>query len=291
LGLFRVLFAGNCHAQLCGMHLVNWNEQAKQVAATWDELSLVQLRRVVPILYGTYADANQQRIELLEVLLGVSRPLLLALTPVQLLEIFWLTDFVLAAPVARTLAVAPALRVAWYRPRFYAPADELANVSFLEFAFADAYFVAYCQGQDVQWLDQLLGTLYRPQRARYRPHAADYGGDRRADFNENLVERHASCLARLPPATKLLVFAWYQGCRHALQQRYPHVFTPANQEQAKAHPDGWAFVLREMSGQAFGSFTETGRQPAHQVLSKMNDDIARAQELARQHEAQRHATS
>ena len=252
------------------------------MAATWDELSPAQLPRVVAILYGHYPDANQQRVELLEVLLGVSRPLLLRLTSVQLVEVFWLTDFVLTEPVARTRVVAPALRPAWFRPAYYAPADELGNVSFLEFAFADAYFVAYCQGQEGKWLDHLLGTLYRPQRARYRPHAADYGGDRRADFNENLIERYAARLAPLPQVTKLLVFAWYQGCRRALEQRYPHVFTPANQEQAKAHPDGWAFVLREMSGQAFGSFVETGRQSAGQVLSKMNDDLTRAEELRQQ---------
>ncbi len=273
------------------MHQIQWNSEPKEVAATWDELSLAQLPRVVAILYGRYADAQQQRIEVLEVLLGVSRPLLLRLTSVQLLEIFWLTDFVLAEPVARTRVVAPSLRPAWYRLAYHAPADELANVSFLEFAFADAYFVAYCQGQEAKWLDHLLGTLYRPQRPRYRPHAADYRGDRRADFNENLIERHAARLARLPQLTKLLVFAWYQGCRRALEQRYPHVFTPANQEQAKAHPDGWAFVLREMSGQAFGSFVETGRQPAGQVLAKMNDDLARAEELRRQEEAQQRATS
>jgi hypothetical protein len=273
------------------MHAIEMNGQAKLVAATWDELSLAQLRRAVPILYGYYTDPHRQRIELLEVLLGVSRPLLLRLTPVQLLEVFWLTDFVLAEPVARTRVAAPALRPAWYRPAYYAPADELANVTFLEFAFADAYFVAYCQGREAQWLHHLLGVLYRPQRARYRPHAPDYGGDRRSDFNEHLVEYHAARLARLPEATKLLVFAWYQGCRRALEQRYPHVFTPANQAQAKAHPDGWAFVLREMSGQAFGSFAETGRQLAGQVLAKMNDDIARAEELRQKEEAQRHTSS
>jgi hypothetical protein len=160
--LFAVLFAGNCHAQLCGMHQIKWNGRAKLVAATWDELSLVQLPRVVAILYGHYADANQQRIELLEVLLGVSRPLLLRLTPVQLLEVFWLTDFVLTKPVARTLVVAPALRPAWFRPAYYAPADELADVSFLEFAFADAYFVAYCQGREVQWLPPPAGHALPP---------------------------------------------------------------------------------------------------------------------------------
>ncbi|MGI4760595.1 MAG: hypothetical protein ACRYF0_07815 [Janthinobacterium lividum] len=273
------------------MEDVEWNGQAKQVAASWDELSLVQLPRVVAILYGSYSDPNQQRIELLEVLLGVSRPTLLRLTSVQLLGIFWLTDFLLVAPVTRTLVVAPVLRPVWWRSAFYAPADELANVSFLEFAFADAYFVAYCGTREAQWLDQLLGTLYRPQRAGYNPRAADYAGDRRAPFNENLIEQHAGRLARLPQATKLLVFTWYRGCRHALEQRYPHVFTPATDEQVRSHPDGWSFVLREMSGQAFGSFAETGRQEAGQVLAKMNDDVARAQELRRQEEAQQRATT
>ena len=273
------------------MNEVVWNRQAKQVAATWDELSLAQLPRVVAILYGAYPDANQQRIELLEVLLGVSRPLILHLTSVQLLEIFWLTDFLLLKPITRTLVVAPALRPAWYWEQYFAPADELANLSFREFAFADAYFMAYCQSQEAKWLDSLLGTLYRPQRARYSPRAADYAGDRRAPFNENLIELHAARLSRLPLATKLLVLAWYRGCRHALEQRYPQVFTRASDEQARSHPDGWSFVLREMSGQAFGSFAETGLQEAGQVLAKMNDDIARAEELRQQQEAQRHATA
>ena len=268
------------------MHTVEWNGQAKPVAAMWDELSLAQLRRLVPLLYGAYADPHQQRIEALAVLLGISLPLALRLTPVQLVQVLWLTDFVLAAPVTRTRVVVPALRPAWYRPDVHAPADELANVSFLEFAFADAYFVAYANSREAQWLDQLVATLYRPQRTRYRPHAADYAGDRRAPFNEHLIEAHAARLARLPLATKLLVFTWYRGCRHALEQRFPLVFTPATDEQVRSHPDGWAFVLREMSGQAFGSFAETGRQLATQILSKMNDDLARAQQLQREQEAQ-----
>jgi len=272
------------------MQAIEWNGQAKPVAATWDELSPPQLRRLVPILYGTYSDDVVQRLEVLEVLLGVSRPLLLRLSPVQLVEAGWLADFVLLAPVTRTRVVAPTLRPAWYRPAFHAPADELANVSFLEFAFADAYFVAYCQTREAQWLDQLLGTLYRPERARYRPHAADYAGDRRAPFNENLIEQHAVRLARLPEATKLLVFTWYRGCRHALEQRFPRVFTPATEATAAAHPDGWAFVLREMSGQAFGAFAETGRQPAHQILAKMHDDLARAEQLEQQEAARQRAT-
>lgn len=273
------------------MHTVKWNGQVKAVAATWDELSRPQLRRLLPILAGSYADPHRQWLDVLPVLLGVSQPLLLRAGAVQLVQLRWLTNFLLQEPVGLIRVPLPALRPAWYRRPLFAPGDELAGVCFLEFAYADAYFVAYCRDLQAKWLNCLLGTLYRPQRARYRPRAADYAGDRRADFNEYLVEGYAARLARLPAADKALVFTWYRGCRRALELRYPHVFTPAGEEQAAGHPDGWAFVLREMSGQAFGSFQETGRQPAHQVLAKMNDDIARAEQLRREQEAQQRATS
>ncbi len=264
------------------MHDVIFEGQAKKVAATWDELSRRQLELLLPVLYGQHPAANQQRIEVLEVLLGVSRPLLLRLTPVQLLQVFWLTDFLLAAPIALTRQLLPQVKPALLLPTYYGPSAELANVSFLEFAFADAYFVAYANTQEAQWLDLLVATLYRPGRRLAEGLAA---GDRRLPFNEHLIEVQAARLARLPRLLRLAILTWYRGCRHALEQRYPHVFTPAHEEQAKAHPDGWAYVLREMSGAAFGSYAETGRQLAMQVLSKMNDDLARAGELQRQQQA------
>jgi hypothetical protein len=265
------------------MHQIEFNSQAKLVASTWDELSREQVRLLMPILYGAYTDANQQRIEVLEILLGVSRPLILRLTPVQLLELFWLTDFLLLEPVTRTIQVLASVKPARLTPTYYGPADELSNSSFLEFAFADAYFVAYANTGEAEWLDQLVATLYRRAR-RYREGLAV--GDRRLPFNENLIEVEAARLARWPKVTKLTICTWYRGCRHALEQRYPHVFTAAGEQQEKGHPDGWGYVLREMSGSAFGNYTETGRQLAHQVLAKMNDDLERAQVLERQAKAQ-----
>jgi hypothetical protein len=261
------------------VHEVVFNDKTKPVAGTWDELSREQVRRLLPILYGKFPDAHQQRIEVLVVLLGVSRPLILRLTPVQLLSIFWLTDFLLVAPVTRTKQVLPTVKLGWLSLPYHGPADELSNSSFLEFAFADAYFVAYANTGEAPWLDQLVATLYRRPR-RHREGLAV--GDHRLPFNENLIEAEAARLTRLPQLSKLAIVTWYRGCRHALEQRYPHVFTAAGEQQEQGHPDGWGYVLREMSGQAFGNYTETSRQLAHQVLAKMNDDLARAEELKRQ---------
>ena len=271
------------------MHDVTFAGKEKKVAATWDELGRAQLLAVMRVVYGHYPDPNAQRLDALALLLGVSRPLLLRLTNVQLVQVFWLTDFLLGEELVFTRQLLPWVRGAWYRRKLYGPSTGLGNVRFLEFAFADAYFVAYARSGEAKWLHRLLATLYRPQRRPYRPTAADYAGDRREAFNENLVAARAEVLARLPEATQLAIFTWYRGCRRALERRYPLVFGGEQETKAAGHPDGWAYVLREISGQAFGSYDETAGQHAGQVLAKMNDDVARAQELQRQAENQKNS--
>jgi hypothetical protein len=271
------------------MHHLQLNGRHKKVAENWDELSREQLLALMPVLYHKFAETHRQQIEILKILFGINHVFALRITDVQYCQILWMTHFLLGEHVGLTKQLLPSVRRAWYhRPR-YGPADGLSNVRFLEFVFADAYFVAYAQGQDEQWLDKLIAVLYRPQRKPYRPGAAGYGGDRRQDFNENLVDEHAAYLARLPQAEKLAIVTWYRGCRHALELRYPLVFTPENETKATENTGGWGQVLREMSGQAFGNFDETGQQHLHTVLAKLEDDIRRAQKLQREAEAQKNS--
>lgn len=272
------------------MHDFSFDGRAKQVAATWDELSRQQLRRLMPILYGTYTDARQQRLEALALVLGLSQAMLLRCTPVQLIELSWLTDFLFDEHLAFTKQLLPWVRDKWWQRKLYGPTDGLANLSFLEFVYADSYFIAYAQTGAAQWLHHLVATLYRPQRRPYRPHAADYSGDRRQDFNPALIDARLAEAARLSQAEQLAILTWYRGCRRALEQRYEAVFTPENENTARENTDGWAYVLREMSGQAFGSYEETSRQKAAQILAKMEDDTRQAQRQKQQAEMQRTAS-
>jgi hypothetical protein len=272
------------------MHDVSIAGRNKKVAETWNELTREQLLRLMPILYGAYTDLRRQRIDLLWVLLGINWALGLAITPEQyVLQLFPLTDFLLAETVGLTVQLLPSVELRWYQRRLWGPADAFRNLRFLEFVFADSYFVAHASTGDEQWLNRLLAVLYRPQRFPYRPNSAKYSGDRRQDFNESLVDARAQQLAELPMAEKLAILTWYRGCRQALEQRYPLVFTPDHEQQAADNSGGWAYVLREMSGAAFGSFDETGRQHLHTVLAKMEDDTRRALELQRQAKAQQAA--
>jgi dsDNA-binding SOS-regulon protein len=271
------------------MHDVSIAGRKKKVAEAWNELTREQLLRLMPILYGAYTDLQRQRIELLWVLFGINWALGLAITPVQYVQILPLTDFLLAETVGLTAQLLPSVQLRWYRLRLWGPSGGFRNLRFLEFVFADSYFMAYANSQEEQWLNRLLAVLYRPQRFPYFPNSVTYGGDRRQDFNENLIDARAQQLAQLPQAEKLAILTWYRGCRQALEQRYPHVFTPDHEQQATDNTGGWAHVLREMSGQAFGTVDETGRQHLHMVLAKMEEDSQRALELQRQAKAQQAA--
>ena len=274
------------------MHDVQINGRLRKVAATWNELTRPLLLRVLAVLYSPNWGENELRIRLLAVLLQVPLgTVLFQFTDVQICEIKWLTDFLLDE-VTLTAQLLPWLRLPgwrhWLRPRYWGPRESLRNVSFAEFIFADAYFVAWAAQQNPAYLDQLVAVCYRPQRRPYRPGAAGYGGDRREDFNEHLVPGRARCFAALPKAEKLAVATWYRGCRQQLEQDFPLVFQQAPEADASAPASsGWGQVLRELSGQAFGTLAETAKQPIRLVLAKMQDDAQRAQELERR--AKEHA--
>jgi hypothetical protein len=272
------------------VHDVQLNGRPRAVPATWNELTRPLLLRVVSALYASNADEMQLRIRLLAVLLQVPlATVVLGFTAVQIIQIKWLTDFVLAE-LTLTAQLLPWVRLPWRRDwrrrRYWGPRERFRNLRFLEFTFADAYFGAYAAGHDPAHLDQLVAVLYRPQRRKYRPKAVEYDGDRREAFNPVHVAARARQLQHLPDAEKLAVYTWYRGCRLELEHDYPLVFTPVNEDAATQSPDGWAHVAREMSGGIFGPLAQTEQQLVRDVLARMQDDARRAQELRRQAEQQ-----
>ena len=274
------------------MHDVRIDGRHRPVAATWNELPRRQLLRVVVLLYSRHENELQLRFKLLAVLLQVPLATVVSLfTPEQIIQLKWLTDFVLGE-LTLTAQALPWLRRprTWFHPlppRWWGPRENFRNLRLLEFIFADAYFVAYARTAEPTWLDQLVAVLYRPQRRPYRPRAVAYGGDRRQDYNPVHLAARAAQVAHLPLATKLAVLTWYRGCRLQLERDYARVFTPAHEQAAAQSSDGWAHVAREMSGTIFGTLEQTERSLVRDVLARMEDDARRAEaqrELARQHQ-------
>ncbi len=255
------------------MRKVEFGRRLYLVPAAWNELSRQQLLRVTRLHCQPFATDRALDDAFRAVLLparqwarlnAVQRVELRRLVPVRFLR-----DPTECAPLTEQ-------RLPWLtRPfrhdplqrRYHGPRANFRNLRFAEFMFADTYFLRYLQTGDEAQLNRLVAVLYRPQRAGYAPHAPAYGGDRREEFNENLLDARARRLASVPHHAKYAVLLWYRGCRRALESRFEYVFSDDN--NAKAATGGWSDVLHELAG-GVPQLDATAQQLLPNVLREMN---------------------
>jgi hypothetical protein len=248
---------------------------SRDLATTWNTLTGRQLLHVAKVLSTGYERPATQQDALLAALLQIPRRDFRQLNVVQRVNMRHLVRFLHAstdhAPL--TAQLLPVFLVD--RKRYYAPREAFRNLRFDEFIFADTYYLRYLQTGGEHYLDQLVATLYRPERAGYNPEAVSYAGDRREDFNEHLVQARARRLAKLPDHYKHAVLLYYRGCRRLLEQRYGYVFSGDN--TAKASATGWQDVLHELAG-GVHRLEVTAHQGLHNVLREMNRVLRRHEE-------------
>lgn len=252
---------------------------SRQLALTWNELTGRQLLDVAKVLSTGYERPAARLDALLAALLQLPTRDFRQLNVVQRVSMRHLVTFLHAptdhAPL--TAQLLPVLTVA--RRRYYGPREAFRNLRFDEFIFADTYYLRYLQTGGEHYLDQLVATLYRPEREGYNPEAVDYAGDRREDFNEHLVPARALRLAGLPDHYKHAILLYYRGCRRLLEQRYEYVFSQDNTTKASAN--GWQEVLHELAG-GVHRLEATARQGLANVLREMNRVLRLAEERAEQ---------
>jgi hypothetical protein len=264
---------------------VEFGSRLYLVPTAWNELSRRQLLRITRLHGQTFATARALDDAFRRVLLAIPGRLLARLNGIQraelrhLVPVGFLREPHKGSPLtAQLLEHLPYLK--WWQglgARYYGPRANFRNLRFAEFMFADAYFLRYLQTNDEQQLDRLVATLYRPQRAGYAPHSPGYGGDRREDFNENLLDARTRAIAKQPHHVKYAVLLWYQGCRKALENRFEYVFTADN--TSKATKSGWGDVLHELAG-GVHRIDATAEQLLPTVLREMNRVLRQAEERA-----------
>lgn len=256
-----------------------------QVPTAWNELSGQQLLAITRLHGKKFATDHALDDAFRRVLLPVSGQVWALLNAVQRVElrrlvpVRFLREPTEYAPLTeQLLPKLPYLK--WYQglgARLWGPRAGFRNLRFAEFIFADAYYGRYLQTNDETQLDRLVAVLYRAQRADYRPTAPDYGGDRREDFNENLLDARTRHVALLPHHVKYAVLLWYRGCRHQLETRFEYVFTADTQQ--KATKSGWSEVLHELAG-GVHHIDATAEQLLLTVLREMNRVLRQAEERA-----------
>ena len=247
----------------------------RDLALTWNELTGHQLLDVARVLSTGYEREASKLDALLAALLQIPRRDFRQLNVVQRVNLRHLVKF-LHAPTDHpplTAQLLPVLKVG--KQRYYGPREAFRSLRFDEFIFADTYYLRYLQTGGEHYLDQLVATLYRPEREDFNPLAVTYAGDRREDFNEHLVPARARRLASLPDHYKHAVLLYYRGCRRLLEQRFEYVFSEGN--TAKASATGWQDVLHELAG-GVHRLEATARQGLHNVLREMNRVLRLAEE-------------
>lgn len=274
------------------MHEIKIGSLHRQLPSKWNELTGLQLLRIVAAELRIFSlrkltreeKRNLLRLERLRILLGIPDVLLLAFTPLQLLQFYWLMPFFDEGYKGFTAQLFPILRLSGFlgrlRPRLFGPRERIRNMSFLEFTYADTFFTAYARKQSPAMLDKFIACLYREKKwfhflLRRLP---SYGGDCRQDFNPFFVEGRARLVAGLPVEQKLAILCWYRGCREELEREFPLVFSGSNQKTASRQ--GWDGVLLGMSGHVM-NIDATGRANIRSILGVMQQRFEEMEQAER----------
>ncbi|MDX5510635.1 MAG: hypothetical protein LPK01_00315 [Hymenobacteraceae bacterium] len=217
-------------------------------------------------------------------LLDIPAKLVLAIPAASVYQVYYTASFIEAETKELTAQLLPWVKIpGCFNRKYYGPRERLRNISFLEFIFADTYFIHYTQNQEEELLNKFIACLYRERTWCHfiKRKLPNYSGDIRQPFNENLIEERARLLAKLPVEEKFAILTWYRGCRDYLEKEYPHVFSSDNQE--KASKSGWDSVLRSMS-QGVHTIDATGRVLIGNVLGVMEDRAIEIEEYERKNQ-------
>lgn len=99
---------------------------------------------------------------------------------------------------------------------FYGPDDALFNTVYGEYLQLTTLLTEYTKNQEEHTLNQLIATIYRPQKPNYntlKTHP-DFDGDKRIKFNPALTPNYAIHIASLPYTIKYAIFLFVASSQH-----------------------------------------------------------------------------
>lgn len=118
-----------------------------------------------------------------------------------------------------TRNLAPSFRMGLIR--YYGPADTLSDLTFQEYIDAHSHYVDFIESKMAfeGSLNLLISVLYRPQKIGYhiRKHLSTFDGQRRKEYNDNMVKNRAKWIHKLSYHIKYAIFLWYQACENFLR--------------------------------------------------------------------------
>lgn len=129
--------------------------------------------------------------------------------------------------------------------KYYLPTEHLGNITAAEFHFAEIAFAKAIDG-DQKALAELCAIVCRPKlhENTHNPNHPLYNGDVRTPFNRHAVPKRAKHFLALSNKVKYPILLWFAGCRAAIIENYPEVFSGTGSD---AQSDGWLDVFRALA--------------------------------------------
>lgn len=160
--------------------------------------------------------------------------------------------------------------------KLYGPANRLANLLIKELRYTELYYNAYIKTNDVNYLNQLIATLYRPKASGI------LDTDVRIPVAEHDINQRAKVVASLPKKKKHAILINYESCRYFIFQKFPLVF-PKQKSDGLAGPSKSIFdynsIILSVAGGKFGTMKETENTKVYDFFTHLEEHLEQSEKL------------
>lgn len=159
----------------------------------------------------------------------------------------------------------------WYKfiiniPGTRHPRPRLESMTFGQFMFVDSYYSDWCEDQQPQLLNKMVGSLYLPDGEK---------------FDSELTALYQANAAKLPDVTKLAITLNYRLLKEWLTNLYPMIFVKpyddgtekAVVQDKKNTSGGWLPVFESIVGDDIIHQEQYFNLPVHNVFRFLNKKI------------------
>lgn len=219
----------------------NGKKQSYQLPQAYNHCSEKQLLQLFKLQAMEFKDKNVQKFEAVRLLLGVKPKVFYNIYAEDLVRLKrmgkWVFEnFGYTKNILQTFSI--------HNRKYQGPDDLLMNCTFIEFIHADDYASSFFESKDIEELDKMIATLWRPLKRRKELFSEDYDGDPRRKYNSALTERELKRISKLKLETKFACLGFIAGCKEFIVNRYDKVF---QQGGTKSENVGWSYAQKSLA--------------------------------------------
>ena len=235
----------------------------RETPAEWNELTLDQLLFVVPRIMTGDKESYELKRDIIVFLLDMKAKFFEGMNRSQMEGLFPAVDWMFEEI---KLTKNPFPELILEGKKLTGLRDEMRDIINSQFAFADSYMNLFLKKGEEESLDLLLGCLYTEKGTK---------------FNLEKVEENSELLKHIPLDQKMVILAFFQGCRNFSSGEYPDIFKKGEAQSQKSKT-GWLGFFYSLAGPKTGTYTDVAGKNYYETLGimrKINEEIEEMERL------------